>query len=91
MRPGEGNSDDFEVCFTISPDSRTNQVTMVKPDQIFYGNKSEDIVFKVKADSEEEAKEKAYKMLSDPGGQYLIKYGPGLEVKTKYVWKIFHT
>jgi hypothetical protein len=80
----------YEVCFTVSPDVRTNQITCVKPDHIFYGNKQEDLVFKVRADSEEEAEEKARKLLTNPEDQYVRKYGPGFEVKTKFVRKVIY-
>ena len=55
----------YEVCFTVSPDKRTNKITCVKPDHLFYGNASEDVVFKVKANSEVDAEEKSYQMLTD--------------------------
>jgi hypothetical protein len=80
----------YEVCFTVSPDKRTNQITCVKPDQLFYGNTSEDVVFKVKANSEADAEEKSYQMLTDPAGQHVKKYGPGFEVKTKYIWRVVY-
>lgn len=81
---------DYEVCFTISPDTRSNQISRVKSDHLFYGNKSEDVVFKVKANSEEDAVAKAYGRLTDLNGEYVKKYGPGFEVKQKYIWKIIY-
>jgi hypothetical protein len=80
----------YEVCFTVSPDNRTGQITFVKPDHIFYGNTSEDQVFKVKANSEEDAEDQARKLLTDPGREYIRKYGPGFEVKTKYIRKVIY-
>lgn len=80
----------YEVCFTVSPDSRINQITFVRPDHIFYGVKQEDLVFKVKANGEEEAEEKAVKMLASPDNPYIQKYGQGIEVKTKYIRKIIY-
>jgi hypothetical protein len=89
--PSNGDdSYDYEVCFTVSHDTRSDKVTMVRPDTIFHGSKAEDVVFKVKADSEEGAEEKAFGMLTDPAGEYVKKYGPGFEVKMKYVWRIFY-
>ena len=80
----------YEVCFTVSPDKRKDQITLVKPDQLFYGNTSEDAVFKVKANGEADAEEKSYRMLADPAGPFVKKYGPGFEVKTKYIWRVIY-
>jgi hypothetical protein len=79
----------YEVCFTVSPDNRSNQITYVKPDHIFHGNVAEDVKFNIKANSVEEAEEKGYNMLTDPIGQYVKKFGPGFEIKKKYVWRIY--
>ncbi len=89
--PSNGdNMYDYEVCFTVSSGSRTGQITRIRPDQIFYGHWSDDIVFRVKADSEERAEEKAFAALTDPKGLYVKKYGPGFEVKTKYIWRVIY-
>lgn len=80
----------YEVCFTVSPDSRTNEIRYVKPDHLFYGTIAVDIVFNVRADSEEDAEEKARKLLADPGSGHVGKYGPGMEVKTKYVRRVLY-
>ena len=80
----------YEVCFTVSPDKRKDQITFVKPDQLFSGNTSEDVVFKVKADSEADAEEKSHQLLIDPAGPFVKKYGPGFEVKTKYIWRVIY-
>ncbi|OPY25215.1 MAG: hypothetical protein A4E28_03257 [Methanocella sp. PtaU1.Bin125] len=80
----------YEVCFTVSPDSRTGQIAYVRPDHIFYGSSAEDVVFKVMAEGEEEAEEKARSLLADPGGESVKKYGPGLEVKTKYIHRLIY-
>jgi len=80
----------YEVCFTVATDPRSNQVTVIRPDQLFYGNNPADVVFKLRAEDEEEAEEKGYKMLTDPAGEYVKKYGPGFEVKKKYVWQAFY-
>ena len=89
MMPLNEDETYYEVCFTVSPDKRSGQITLVKPDHIFYGNTSEDVVFTVRAGDEEDAEEKAYKSLTETGGQFVKKYGPGFEVKEKYVWKIY--
>lgn len=47
-------------------------------------------MFKVKANSEEDAVAKAYGRLTDLNGEYVKKYGPGFEVKQKYIWKIIY-
>jgi hypothetical protein len=80
----------YEVCFTVSPYKQTNQITHVKPDHLFHGNTSEDVQFKVKADSEADAEDKSYQMLIAPEGQFVKKYGPGFEVKTKYIWRVIY-
>jgi hypothetical protein len=85
-----GDETTYEVCFTVSPDKRTNQITYVKPDHLFNGNTAEDVVLKVKANSEADAEEKGYQMLSDPAGQFVKKYGPGFEMKTKYIWRVIY-
>ena len=36
------------------------------------------------------AEEKAFAMLTDPQGLYVKKYGPGFEVKKKYVWHVIY-
>jgi hypothetical protein len=79
----------YEVCFTVSPDKRTDQIARVGAEHIFYGNLSEDVRFTLKASSEEDAEEKGYNMLTDPLGPYVKKFGPGFEVKQKYVWRIY--
>jgi hypothetical protein len=88
--PSDGDSYVYEVSFTVSPGSKTGQITVLRSDRIFYGNKSEDVAFKVRADSDEEAEEKAFKMLTDPNGEYVKKYGPAFEVKRKHVWRVYY-
>lgn len=90
MSPNGDDSYDYEVCFTISPGSTSGQITMVRPDHIFLGSRAEDVVLKVKAESEEEAVEKAFGTLTDPAEPYLNKYGPAFEVKKKYVWRVVY-
>ena len=80
----------YEGMFYRVPDKQTNQITHVKPDHLFHGNTSEDVQFKVKADSEADAEDKSYQMLIAPQGQFVKKYGPGFEVKTKYIWRVIY-
>jgi hypothetical protein len=89
MHVSEDDQSDYEVCFTVSPDKRTDQITRIEPDAIFHGNVSEDVKFTVKADSVEEAEEKSYNMLTDTRSPYVKKYGPGFQVKKKYIWRIY--
>lgn len=79
----------YEVCFIVSTERGTGQITLVGPDRRFYGDSSDEVMFKVRAGSEEEAGEKGYKMLTDPTGEYVKKYGPAFEVKKKYIWQIY--
>jgi hypothetical protein len=55
MHINEDVQSDYEVCFTVSPDKRTDQIACVKPDELFHDNIPEDVRFNVKADSGEEA------------------------------------
>jgi hypothetical protein len=89
MHTGEDDQSNWEVCFTVSPVKGTDQITYVKPDDIFHGNVSEGVKFNVKANSVEDAEEKSYNMLTDPRSPYVKKYGPGFEVKKKYIWRIY--
>jgi hypothetical protein len=73
----------------VSSDKRTEQITYVKQDDIFNGNVSEDVKFNVNANSVEEAEEKSYNMLTDPMSPYVKKYGPGFQVKKRYIWRIY--
>jgi hypothetical protein len=89
MHTGEDDQSAYEVCFTVSPDKRTDQITRIRPDDIFHGNVQEDIKFNVMANSVEDAEEKGYNMLTDPRSPYVKKYGPGFQVKKKYIWRIY--
>lgn len=88
MPPNEDETG-YEVCFTVSPDKRTDRITRVKPDHLFYGSSSADVVFRVNAADEEDAEDKACKILTDPDGPYIKKFGRGLEIKKKYIWHIY--
>jgi hypothetical protein len=90
MPPNEKELDYYEVGFTVSPGSRTETITRIKPNQIFQGPTQENVTFKVRAGSEEDAEEAAFRELADSAGPYVKKYGQGFEVKTRYVWRLMY-
>ncbi len=88
MPASDDELSDYEVGFTVAPDPRPKPITRIGPGGLFYGARSEDVVFKVRAEDADEAEEKAVQMLTGP--DYVRRFGPGFEYKLKYIWKIMY-